>query len=83
MMCQPASRSRLPQFRHPGTEPFLPAVREVFPGAPEIKGGYMYCNDQFGLGIDLDEKAAARFPYRSPGGSRGNDRRSDGTIVRP
>jgi mannonate dehydratase len=62
---------------------FSPAVREVFPGAPEIKGGYMYCNDQFGLGIDIDEKAAARFPYRSPGGSRGNDRRSDGTIVRP
>jgi len=62
---------------------FSDAVREVFPGAPEIKAGYMYSNDRPGLGIDVDEKAAARFPYKTPGGSRGNDRRLDGTIVRP
>jgi len=62
---------------------FSSIVREVFPGAPEIKAGYMYSNDRPGLGIDLDEKLAARFPYKSPGGSRGNDRRLDGTIVRP
>src|SRR5271157_1982508 len=62
---------------------FSPTVREVFPGAPEIRGGYMYANDQPGLGIDIDEKLAAKFPYKSPGGSRGNDRRLDGTIVRP
>ncbi len=29
------------------------------------------------------ERAAAKFPYKTPGGSRGNDRRLDGTIVRP
>ncbi|MBI4663061.1 MAG: starvation-sensing protein RspA [Verrucomicrobia bacterium] len=62
---------------------FSDTTREVFPGAPEIKGGYMYANDKPGLGIDIDEKLAAKFPYRSPGGSRGNDRRLDGTIVRP
>jgi len=62
---------------------FSAAVREVFPGAPEIKGGYMYSNDQPGLGIDIDEPAAARFPYKSPGGIRPSDRRLDGTIVRP
>ena len=62
---------------------FSPTVREVFPGAPEIKGGYMYANDSPGLGIDVDEKLAAKFPYQTPGGSRGNDRRLDGTIVRP
>ncbi len=62
---------------------FSDTVREVFPGAPEIKGGYMYCNDKPGLGIDINEAAAARFPYKTPGGSRGNDRRLDGTIVRP
>lgn len=62
---------------------FSAATREVFPGAPEIRGGYMYANDKPGLGIDVDEKAAARFPYKTPGGSRGNDRRLDGTIVRP
>ena len=62
---------------------FSDTVREVFPGAPEIKGGYMYANDKPGLGIDIDEKLAAKFPYSTPGGSRGNDRRLDGTIVRP
>jgi mannonate dehydratase len=62
---------------------FSETVREVFPGAPEIKGGYMYSNDRPGLGVDIDEKLAAKFPYKSSGGSRGNDRRLDGTIVRP
>lgn len=62
---------------------FSPTVQEVFPGAPVIKGGYMYANDRPGLGIDLDETLAAKFPYKSPGGSRGNDRRLDGSIVRP
>ena len=62
---------------------FSAAVREVFPGAPEIKGGYMYSNDPPGLGNDIDERAAARFPYKSPGGIRPSDRRLDGTIVRP
>ena len=62
---------------------FPPTVREVFPGAPEIVGGYMYANGNPGFGIDIDEKAAARFPYKTPGGSRGNDRRLDGAIVRP
>jgi mannonate dehydratase len=62
---------------------FNDTVREVFPGAPEIKGGYMYSNDNPGLGIDIDEKAAAKYPYKAPGGSRGNDRHLDGSIVRP
>lgn len=62
---------------------FSTTTRDVFPGAPEIKAGYMYSNDKPGLGIDIDEALAAKFPYKSPGGTRGNDRRLDGTIVRP
>ena len=62
---------------------FSQATRDVFPGAPEIRGGYMYSNDKPGLGVDIDEKVAAKFPYKTPGGSRGNDRRLDGSIVRP
>jgi len=43
----------------------------------------MYSNDRPGLGIDLNEQLAGKFPYKSPGGSLGNDRRLDVTIVRP
>ena len=62
---------------------FSDRLREVFPGTPEIQGGYLYANDKPGLGIDFDEKIAAKYPYKGAGGSRGNDRRMDGTIVRP
>jgi mannonate dehydratase len=62
---------------------FSDQLREVFPGTPEIAGGYMYANDKPGWGIDVDEKAAARNPYKDAGHSRGNDRRMDGTIVKP
>lgn len=63
--------------------PFSDKVREVFPGCPEIKAGYLYANDNPGLGIDIDEKAAAKYPYKSAGRNRGTDRQLDGTIVRP
>jgi mannonate dehydratase len=62
---------------------FSQTLREVFPGCPEIKGGYLYANDEPGLGIDIDEKLAAKFPYKTPGRNRGTDRLLDGTIVRP
>jgi mannonate dehydratase len=58
-------------------------TREVFPGTPEIRKGYIYSNDQPGFGIDIDEKAAAKYPYKTDFEGRGNDRMLDGTIVRP
>jgi len=62
---------------------FSDKIREIFPGTPEISGGYMYSNDKPGWGIDIDEKLAARNPYKDAGHNRGNDRRMDGSIVRP
>ena len=62
---------------------FSDKIREVFPGAPEISGGYMYANDKPGWGIDIDEQVAAKYPLRAKGHDRGADRRMDGTIVRP
>ena len=55
---------------------------ELFPGAPEIKGGFMYSNDRPGLGIDIDEKAAAKCPYTTPGFNR-RFRLWDGSPMRP
>jgi mannonate dehydratase len=37
-------------------------LTEVFPGSPELRGGYVYLNGKPGLGIDIDEKLAAKFP---------------------
>jgi mannonate dehydratase len=41
---------------------FTQEEKEVFPGCPELKNGYFFANDKPGLGIDLDEKLAAKFP---------------------
>ena len=49
---------------------FKDVEREVFPGTPEIKAGYMYANDRPGLGIDVDEKLAAKVPLKTIGGGR-------------
>jgi hypothetical protein len=43
----------------------------------------MYSSGSPGLGIDINEAVAAKFPYKTAGASRGNDRRLDGSIVRP
>jgi mannonate dehydratase len=64
---------------------FKPEEKAIFPGHAVLEGGYIYPNDQPGLGIDLDEQKAKAIvdpvkvvprPYRS-------DRRVDGTVVRP
>jgi mannonate dehydratase len=65
---------------------FPPETREVFPGCPEIKNGYLYAHEAPGLGIGIDEKLAARFPFPdSPTFDHrwGSTRRRDGTVIRP
>ena len=62
-------------------------TREVFVGCPEVKNGYMLASERPGLGIEVDEKAAARFPFAAgPPNfdySWGTTRRRDGTVIRP
>ncbi|MGE3821515.1 MAG: D-galactonate dehydratase family protein [Isosphaeraceae bacterium] len=65
---------------------FSDRAREVFPGCPETRDGYLFANEAPGLGIDLDETLAAKFPY--PDGPTfdhtwGTTRRRDGTVIRP
>ena len=65
---------------------FGPETREVFPGCPEVKDGYLHANDRPGLGIDIDEKLAARFPLPAEptfDHRWGTTRRRDGTMIRP
>ena len=59
-------------------------VKEMFPGTPEVRDGYMWSNGKPGLGVDIDEEMAARFPHAErPTSAWDNVRRADGTVVRP
>ena len=60
-------------------------TKEVFPGCPEIREGCFWVNEVPGLGIDLDEELAARFPFPEDplNGSWAPVRRMDGTVIRP
>ncbi len=57
------------------------ALREVFPGTPVVREGYLFLNEAPGLGVDLDEKAAARYPASLEDGNFGPKRFSNGSIV--
>lgn len=65
---------------------FPQETQDVFVGCPEVKKGYMLAQEKPGLGIEVDEKVAAKFPF-PPGPnfdySWGTTRRSDGTVIRP
>lgn len=65
---------------------FPERTREVFPGCPTTKDGMMYAHEAPGLGIDINEELAAKFPFPdSPpfDQSWGTTRREDGSIIRP
>ncbi len=57
------------------------ALREIFPGTPVIRDGYLYIHEAPGLGIDLNEKLAARYPCPREGGNFGPKRFPNGSIV--
>lgn len=56
---------------------------EMFPGLPEVRNGYMYPNDKPGLGIDIDEKLAAKYPCTDEVEFWTQARLPDGTPARP
>jgi mannonate dehydratase len=43
---------------------FLDATNEVIPGAPEFKDGYMMVRETPGLGTDVNEELAKKYPYQ-------------------
>ncbi|ASA54321.1 enolase C-terminal domain-like protein [Vibrio gazogenes] len=63
--------------------PMNDALREVFPGCPEIDQGYAYVNDKPGLGIDINEDLAKKYPIEGGIPSWTNARTPDGTASRP
>jgi mannonate dehydratase len=58
-----------------------PKAQEVFSGCPTLKNGYMYINEAPGIGVDINEKEAAKYPIGTK--SNWTVRKNDGTIIRP
>ena len=69
---------------------FDAVLEEVFPGCPQVQAGSLYPNDGAGLGIDIDETLAAKYPIH-PNMAQFKDgvvdwtqsRLPDGTLWRP
>ena len=59
------------------------ALLDVFPGMPELRQGYVYPNDRPGLGVDLDEREAAKYPCENTVTTWTQTRLRDGAIQRP
>jgi mannonate dehydratase len=71
--------------------PYGQNVYEVFSGIAEMKDGYLWVSEKPGWGIELDLKAAAKFPFNDAGGRGGRSglnggwgdvRLPDGTVVK-
>jgi mannonate dehydratase len=63
-------------------------IQEVFTGYPVVKDGYVYANEKPGWGIEINETAAAKYPFGSERGERkklnggwGVVRKPDGTVI--
>lgn len=59
------------------------ALLEVFDGLPEFRNGYVYPNDRPGLGVDIDEEKAARYPCVDDVTVWTQTRRRDGSLQVP
>jgi len=62
---------------------FNEQLQELFPGCPEIRNGIRYSNDKPGLGIDIDEKVAAKYPPTGDFGSERGAHDPEGAPRRP
>lgn len=56
--------------------------REMFPGCPEMRNGYLYANDKPGFGIDFNEELAGKYPPVPFNPNTWQGRLPDGTAVR-
>ncbi len=75
----------IPNFGIQEENHFPDLVHEMFPGTAQLRGGYLYGNDQPGLGIDIKEELAAQHPLVEPFGADDwtTVRKMDGSLVKP
>jgi mannonate dehydratase len=60
---------------------FSDKLKTIFTGCPTMNNGYMYVNEAPGIGVDINEKEAAKYPLTTK--SNWQVRKRDGTILRP
>ena len=60
---------------------FSEKLQSVFTGCPIMSNGYMSVNEVPGIGVDINEKEAAKYPIGTK--SNWQVRKGDGTIIRP
>ena len=60
---------------------FSDKLQSIFSGCPTMKNGFMYVNEAPGIGVDVNEKEAAKYPIGTK--SKWQVRKNDGTIIRP
>jgi len=60
---------------------FSDKLKSVFTGCPTMNNGYLSVNEVPGIGVDINEKEAAKYPITTK--SNWQVRKSDGTIIRP
>ncbi len=75
----------VPNFGIQEAHRFGDLAQEMFPGTPDIHEGMMWANELPGLGIDIDEALAARYPYPDHplNGAWPPVRLAAGTVQRP
>jgi mannonate dehydratase len=56
---------------------------EVFPGTPVLRDGYLWANDKPGIGVDIDEAKAAKYPMAFRQIEWTQSRLPDGTLWTP
>ena len=63
-------------------------IQEIFTGYPVVRDGYVYANEKPGWGVEINETAAAKYPFGSERGERkklnggwGVVRKPDGTVI--
>jgi mannonate dehydratase len=64
---------------------FPPSVHDILPGTAQLRGGYLYGNNEPGLGVDIKEEAALKYPLKPlrPGDTWTTVRGMDGSLVKP
>jgi mannonate dehydratase len=60
---------------------FSDKLKTIFTGCPTMNNGYMSVNEVPGIGVDVNEKEAAKYPMTTK--SNWQVRKGDGTIIRP